>query len=58
MAKNSLRYGFIILTSKEWFAKNLGQKIIQIKVNLGDHTYVAPGITVDRYNCFDSYLEY
>jgi hypothetical protein len=46
----------ISLSTKERFAKNLGQKIIQIKVNLGDYSYVVPGMTVDRYNCFDSYL--
>ena len=47
---------FISLSTKERFAKNLGQKIIQIKVDLGDHSDVVPGMAVDGYNRFDSYL--
>jgi len=47
---------FIGLSPKEGFAKNLGQKIVQIKVNLGDHPYVVPSMSINGYNCFDSYL--
>jgi hypothetical protein len=53
---NDFVAAFIGLPSKERFAKNLGQKIIQIKVNLGDHSYVVPGMSINGYNCFDSYL--
>ena len=45
---------FIRLSSKERFAKNLGQKIIQIKVNLGDYPYVVFCMTIDGYNCLES----
>ena len=53
---NNFITAFISLSTKERLAKNLGQKIIQIKVDLGDHSYVVPCMAVDGYNCFDSYL--
>jgi hypothetical protein len=48
---------FIGLSPKERFAKNLGQKIVQIKVNLGDHPYVVPCMAVDGYNCFPGSID-
>jgi hypothetical protein len=44
-------------STKKRFTKNLGKKIIQVKVNLGDDTDVVPGFTVHRYHCFDPELE-
>ena len=37
---------FIGLSTKKRFTKNLGQKIIQVKVNLGDDSDVVPAFAV------------
>jgi hypothetical protein len=45
------------LLAKKRFAKNLGQKIIQVKVNLGDYSYIVPTLTVNWDHGLDPHLE-
>ena len=54
---SNLVKAFIGLSTKERFAKNPGQEIVQVKVNLRDDSYVVPSLAVNWYHCFDSELK-